>query len=138
MIVTPPALDRLMAYDWPGNVRELENVIERAVVLCPDREIGADLIPNHVAANARPETPDVVIPPEGVHFREVIIGHERRYIEAALEAAGNVQKRAAELLHIKPTTLNEMMKRYDIRPRRRKGGFDGDVDIVPEGVVDEP
>jgi hypothetical protein len=32
-----------------------------------------------------------------------------------------VQKRAAELLHIKATTLNEMMKRYDIRPRRRKG-----------------
>ena len=64
--------------------------------------------------------PDVVIPPEGIHFREVIIGHERRYIEAALEAAGGVQKKAAELLHIKPTTLNEMIKRYDIRPRRRK------------------
>jgi hypothetical protein len=35
-----------------------------------------------------------------------------------------VQKRAAELLHIKPTTLNEMIKRYDIRPRR-KGGTNG-------------
>jgi len=31
-----------------------------------------------------------------------------------------VQKRAAELLKIKPTTLNEMIKRYDIRPRRRR------------------
>jgi len=28
--------------------------------------------------------------------------------------------RAAELLRIKPTTLNEMIKRYDIRPRRKK------------------
>ncbi len=47
---------------------------------------------------------------------------ERRLIESTLEAAGGVQKRAAELLHIKPTTLNEMIKRYDIRPRRvRKG-----------------
>ena len=138
LILTAAALDRLMAYDWPGNVRELENVIERAVVLSTEREIGTDLIPNQVAANTRPEPPEVVIPPEGVHFREVIIGHERRYIEAALEAAGNVQKRAAELLHIKPTTLNEMMKRYDIRPRRRKGAFDGDVvDLTPEGVSDE-
>jgi DNA-binding NtrC family response regulator len=51
----------------------------------------------------------------------VLFGHERRYIDAALEAAGGVQKKAAELLHIKPTTLNEMIKRYDIRPRRRKG-----------------
>jgi hypothetical protein len=32
-----------------------------------------------------------------------------------------VQKRAAELLHIKPTTLNEMIKRHDIRPRRKRG-----------------
>jgi DNA-binding NtrC family response regulator len=119
IVLTPAALDRLMSYDWPGNVRELENVIERAVVLCPDREIGVDLIPDHVSAFPAPErSPDVVLPPEGIHFREVITGHERRYIEAALEAAGGVQKRAAELLRIKPTTLNEMMKRYDIRGRK--------------------
>jgi hypothetical protein len=31
------------------------------------------------------------------------------------------RKKAAELLFIKPTTLNEMIKRYDIRPKRRKG-----------------
>jgi two-component system response regulator PilR (NtrC family) len=110
LILTPDALDRLMSYDWPGNVRELENVIERAVVLSGEREI----------ANPIYEVPEVVIPPDGIHFREVIIGHERRYIEAALEAAGGVQKKAAELLHIKPTTLNEMIKRYDIRPRRRR------------------
>jgi len=125
LIVTPEALDRLMSYDWPGNVRELENVIERAVVLCPEREIGVDLIPDHVSANGHMDVPDVAIPAEGIHFREVIIGHERRYIEAALDAAGGVQKKAAELLHIKATTLNEMMKRYDIRTKRRRDD-DGD------------
>jgi DNA-binding NtrC family response regulator len=118
LILTPAAMDRLMAYDWPGNVRELENVIERAVVLCGEREIGPDLIPDHVSANPVFDVPDVVIPADGIHFRDVIIGHERRYIEAALEAAGGVQKKAAELLHIKPTTLNEMIKRYDIRTKR--------------------
>jgi len=131
MIVTPEAMDRLMAYDWPGNIRELENVIERAVVLCGEREIDVDLIPDHVGAGAVVEVPDVVIPADGIHFREVMIGHERRYIEAALEAAGGVQKRAAELLHIKATTLNEMIKRYDILPRRRKtGDTDGGGDEI--------
>jgi len=67
----------------------------------------------------------------------VIIGHERRYIEAALEAAGGVQKKAAELLHIKPTTLNEMIKRYEILPRRGKIGPGGRIEdesgvTVPE------
>jgi len=118
LILSPQALDLLMAYDWPGNVRELENVIERAVVLCPDREIGVDLIPDHVSGLPMTAAPTVTIPADGIHFREVIIGHERRYIEAALDAAGGVQKKAAELLHIKPTTLNEMMKRYEIRVRR--------------------
>jgi DNA-binding NtrC family response regulator len=128
LVLTPAALDRLMSYDWPGNVRELENVIERAVVLCPDREIGPDLIPDNVSGEPAVVTPDVVMPDEGIHFREVIIGHERRYIEAALEAAGGVQKRAAELLHIKATTLNEMIKRYGILPRRKKGpDADGDA-----------
>jgi DNA-binding NtrC family response regulator len=128
LIVTPAAMDRLMVYDWPGNVRELENVIERAVVLCGEREIDVDLIPDHVSQEAPTEIPDVAIPPEGIQFREIIIGYERRYIEAALEASGNVQKKAAELLHIKPTTLNEMIKRYDIRPRRKKAGSEETVE----------
>jgi hypothetical protein len=38
------------------------------------------------------------------------------------------RKRAAELLHIKPTTLNEMIKRYDIRPRRRRTGPEGETE----------
>jgi two-component system response regulator PilR (NtrC family) len=134
MILTPDAMDRLMSYDWPGNIRELENVIERAVVLCGDREIGTDLIPDNVSAEPPVDVANVVIPPDGIHFREVITGHERKYIEAALEAAGGVQKRAAELLHIKATTLNEMIKRYEILPRRRKLSSDAkeDFDMEPE------
>jgi DNA-binding NtrC family response regulator len=54
----------------------------------------------------------------------VVTNVEKRLIESTLEAAGGVQKRAAELLGIKPTTLNEMIKRYEIGPRRRKSGED--------------
>ena len=66
--------------------------------------------------------PQFVVPPEGISFKDVITDFEKRLIESTLEAAGGVQKRAAELLHIKPTTLNEMIKRYDIRPRRKRAG----------------
>jgi DNA-binding NtrC family response regulator len=122
LILTPEAMDRLASYDWPGNVRELENVIERAVVLGRGREIGPDLIPDHVSANPLHDLPPLVIPREGIRLEEVMLGQERRYIEAALEVAGGIQKKAAELLHVKPTTLNEKIKRYDIRPKRRKDG----------------
>src|SRR6202035_611209 len=118
--VTPDALDLLTEYDWPGNVRELENVIERAVVLSPGHTIGVELIPDHVRKAPHFQVPQFVVPPEGISFKDVITDFEKRLIESTLEAAGGVQKRAAELLHIKPTTLNEMIKRYDIRPRSKR------------------
>ena len=120
--LTADALDLLMDYDWPGNVRELENVIERAVVLTTSSRIDADLIPENVRSSPTFQIPRFVVPPEGISFKDVITNVEKRLIESMLEAAGGVQKRAAELLHIKPTTLNEMIKRYEIGPRRKKTG----------------
>ena len=128
MELAPEALDLLIDYDWPGNVRELENVIERAVVLATSPRIGIDLIPDHVRKTPAFQIPEVTVPPEGISFKEVITDFEKRLIESTLEAAGGVQKRAAELLHIKPTTLNEMIKRYDIRPRRRRAPVEADVE----------
>jgi two-component system response regulator PilR (NtrC family) len=128
--LTPDALDLMMEYDWPGNVRELENVIERAVVLTSGPRIDATLIPDHVRKTPSFQIPQFVVPPEGISFKDVITDFEKRLIESTLEAAGGVQKRAAELLHIKPTTLNEMIKRYDIRPRRKKAGS-ADDDAAP-------
>jgi two-component system response regulator PilR (NtrC family) len=118
--LSPEALDLLTEYDWPGNVRELENVIERAVVLSAGPRIGVELIPDHVRKAPNFQMPQFVVPPEGISFKEVITDFEKKLIESTLEAAGGVQKRAAELLHIKPTTLNEMIKRYEIRPRRKR------------------
>jgi two-component system response regulator PilR (NtrC family) len=120
--LTPEALDLLTDYDWPGNVRELENVIERAVVLTAGSRVGIELIPEHVRKAPNFAMPQFNLPPEGISFKDVITDFEKRLIESTLEAAGGVQKRAAELLHIKPTTLNEMIKRYDIRPRRKRQG----------------
>ncbi|MDO8793540.1 MAG: sigma-54 dependent transcriptional regulator [Vicinamibacterales bacterium] len=119
--LTPAALDLLLDYDWPGNVRELENVIERAVVLATSLRIDVDLIPEHVRRTPAFAMPSVVVPPEGLSFKDVITDFEKRLIESTLEAAGGVQKRAAEMLRIKPTTLNEMIKRYDINPKKKRG-----------------
>jgi two-component system response regulator PilR (NtrC family) len=130
--LTPEALDLLFEYDWPGNVRELENVIERAVVLSPGSRIDVDLVPDHVRSSRRFQMPQFIVPPEGISYRDAEIAFQRGLIESALEQAGGVQKRAAELLQIKPTTLNEMIKRYDIGTRRkRSSGAPADDDSPP-------
>ena len=115
--LTPRAMELLEAYHWPGNVRELENVIERAAVLSVKRRIGPELIPDVVKAAPAFELPHVDVPAEGIPFRKIVDDVEVRLIVRALEAAGGVQKRAAELLHVKPTTLNEMIRRHGIRAR---------------------
>jgi transcriptional regulator with GAF, ATPase, and Fis domain len=141
--LTPDALDLLVDYDWPGNVRELENVIERAVVLSPGSRIDVDLIPEQVRRKPTFQIPRVVVPPEGLSLKDVVSDFERRIIETTLETTGGVQKRAAELLRIKPTTLNEMIKRYEIGPRRKRSGSagsasDGEGGEVENGAADPP
>lgn len=37
--IHPLAQAQLLQYPWPGNVRELENVMRRAMVLCPDHVV---------------------------------------------------------------------------------------------------
>ena len=92
---------------WPGNVRELENIIERGVILCDGDtldyqhvQVDAD---DHVAA-----TVDAVRP-----LREV----ERDHISAALRVSGGKVSGhggAAELLGLKPSTLESRMKKLGI------------------------
>ena len=120
--LTPDAIRLLEAYHWPGNVRELENVIERAAVLTVKRQIGPELIPEVVKASPSFQLPHFDLPPDGIPFRKIIDSMEVRLIVRALEAVGGVQKRAAELLRVKPTTLNEMIKRHGIRSRGSRAG----------------
>jgi len=118
--VSPAALQSLLDYDWPGNVRELENVIERGVVLSTTETIDRDLIPDHVRSAPAFHMPQLTVPPEGISLKDVIASFERRLIESTLESTKGVQKEAARLLGLKPTTLNEMIKRHSIAiPRDR-------------------
>jgi len=118
--IASDAVQSLLDYDWPGNVRELENVIERAVVLSDGPVIGRRLIPEHVRSGQSFRLPQVVVPEEGISFRDVITGFEKRLIESSLKTSGGVQKKAAQLLGLKPTTLNEMIKRYNITLERKE------------------
>jgi len=120
LALSSESVQSLLDYDWPGNVRELENVIERSVVLANGPVVDRRLIPEHVRSGSSFRLPNVVVPEEGISFRDVITGFEKRLIESSLETSGGVQKRAAQLLGLKPTTLNEMIKRHNISLERKE------------------
>jgi transcriptional regulator with PAS, ATPase and Fis domain len=46
--ISQEALSLLMFHDYPGNIRELENIIEHALVLCPEGEIGIHCLPENL------------------------------------------------------------------------------------------
>jgi len=112
--ISPQAMEALLDYHWPGNVRELENVIERAVVLSTGEVLGVDLLPSQVRHPESVGLPPPSLPANGIAFKEAVSEYERQIIIKALQASNGVQKRAAELLQVKPTTLHEMMKRLNI------------------------
>jgi two-component system response regulator PilR (NtrC family) len=115
--VTPDAMRILMDHSWPGNVRELENTIERAVVLCTGERITNELLPEYLRYPVKTDQPATVVPAEGLSLKDAVSQYERAMILQSLELANGVQKKAAELLQLKPSTLNEMMKRLGIHTR---------------------
>jgi DNA-binding NtrC family response regulator len=112
---TPEALKALVEFSWPGNVRQLENVIERAVALSFGKEdLGREDLPREVLDEGTVELPLLQVGGDGFSLDEVLATYEQRMLYQALEHAGWVKTRAAELLKIKRTTLIEKMKRLGI------------------------
>jgi transcriptional regulator with GAF, ATPase, and Fis domain len=120
---TAPELDaatlgRLRAYAWPGNVRELRSVIERALVLHPERGLAAlDLAPEPVGsraaeAGAAPATPDA----DDLTLRDNLDRLERSLILEAHRRSGGVRREAARLLGIDPRNLAYYFRKHGLDP----------------------
>lgn len=111
--VTEDVMEILMSYDWPGNIRELENLMERAVVLTKSKLISRENLPPFLLASQE-ETKAVVSVNNELDLKENIQTFQKKAIISALKQAKGIQKKAANLLGVKPTTLNEMIKRLNI------------------------
>ncbi|MCD4750089.1 MAG: sigma-54 dependent transcriptional regulator [Thermoanaerobaculales bacterium] len=111
---TPQAMDALTAYYWPGNVRELENAVERAVVLTQEEYIDLETLPQVIRNDERRPVVQAEVPASGLDFREAMADFQTQLIKAALKRSDNVQRRAARLLRLSPTTFNEMIHRLGI------------------------
>jgi two-component system response regulator PilR (NtrC family) len=112
--LTDEVWDILMGYHWPGNVRELENLIERAVVFTKTKIVDSSSLPSFLLAPRSAASPE---PPAGVKstaLKEQLQSFQRQVIVDTLRKTRGVQKQAAKMLGLKPTTLNEMIKRLKV------------------------
>jgi transcriptional regulator with PAS, ATPase and Fis domain len=104
----------LDAYAWPGNVRELENLIERAIVFSRSKVITRESLPPFLLATETAPEGWLASTEESLDLRERTQSFQKKIILTALKKTKGVQKQAARLLGVKPTTLNEMIKRLEI------------------------
>jgi two-component system response regulator AtoC len=115
--ISSDAMDQLMSYTWPGNVRQLEHALESAVALSGERMI---LEPGDLDLPDVSLTPDLArmfaldVPESGVNFEELMTGIERRLLERALAKSGGNKARAANMLHMKRTTLISKFKSLEV------------------------
>jgi transcriptional regulator with GAF, ATPase, and Fis domain len=106
------SLDALQRYAWPGNVRELRNVIERAMIRASGRVLRIEL---PASAPVTPPTANGGASTADLH--EV----EREHILRVLRDTGwriRGKAGAAEVLGLKPTTLEARMSKLGIRRPR--------------------
>ena len=103
--VPQETIDKLQLYSWPGNVRELENFVERAVILSVDGLLLLDDMPHCPLIH--------VSPPPSMTLNDC----ERNHIISILKSTNwrvSGEKGAANVLKVKPTTLEAKMKRLGI------------------------
>jgi two-component system, NtrC family, nitrogen regulation response regulator NtrX len=106
------ATEALMKYAWPGNVRELRNLMERIVILHPQRRIEARHLSLDASRGRAAKSSDGY-----GSLHEVKESAEREYILRKLEeTSGNVSL-ASELLGLERSNLYRKMKALGIAPK---------------------
>jgi len=121
--LSPRTMRTLATYAYPGNIRELENIVDHAVTLCDGDLLTEHDLPAHILAHEerasappRPDPEPAASPlfTEGRSLDDQLETYEKDMLLAALDRAGGVRKRAAELLGIKYRSLRHRLAKYGL------------------------
>jgi two-component system NtrC family response regulator len=109
-----PDVERLFyEYSWPGNVRELENLIERLMIMSPGGVITPADLPKSFKETAHDDLYIESVPADAKLY-DTLTMIEKTMILRALKKTGYIQSRAAELLGIGKSGLNQKIKKYNL------------------------
>ncbi len=111
--INTEAVKLLYDYQWKGNVRELENIIERSIIFCQNNMITASDLPLHIRQDMSSFL-DLNGIPEDAGLTETLTAVEKRMIQNAMRLSKNVQTKAAQLLGIGKSNLNQKLKKFDL------------------------
>lgn len=112
---TQAAIKALQSFEWTGNVRELRNIVERIIIMMPQKEISDKDVFKIVPPSPSGMDDIMNINNSFQDFKEKA---ERAFILRQLEANDWNISKTAELLDIQRSHLYAKMKKYDIEKGR--------------------
>ena len=116
-ILGPGAEEALRAQTFSGNVRQLFNTLERATILKPSGRLDARFF----AERPAPQPGPTASPAEATETIRPLEDVEREHLRRALRHTGGKiygDDGAAQLLGLKPTTLQSRMKKLGVDRRK--------------------
>jgi len=104
---TEGALAKMMKFHWPGNVRELKNRVERAWVVCRQKEIGE--------SDLDFETSSAVLAQESLHAQQkrIVKALQKGRIQELLRAANGNKTQAAKLAGMHPRSFFRLISKHN-------------------------
>lgn len=115
------ALHAIEEHTWPGNARELENVMETAIILSGARH---SIFASDIRLGAGPKTAQQphpareILPSGGLDYQKALETFELDLLTQALARTRGNKTAAADLLHLKRTTLSARMRVLESRMPR--------------------
>ncbi|HEY0135324.1 MAG TPA: helix-turn-helix domain-containing protein, partial [Nannocystis sp.] len=115
MRVTEAGVARLREHSWPGNLRELANALERATIVSTGQLLG----PESFEFATRPTSPRAQVSAPAGNDGPILTLEEAQaeHIQRVLQRTGGRiygPGGAAELLAVKPSTLQSKMKKLGV------------------------
>ncbi len=107
--IDPAFIDYVMSLELKGNVRELKNIIEREVILSEDGYLRCTACLNPFDyKNYITDIPD-----SGINLNEYLSNIEKDLLNKALQKAGGVKTKAAELLGLSFREFRYRLSKYE-------------------------
>lgn len=102
---TAEAMKIMQCYHWPGNIRQLRNIVERAMILSPEKLIDSDTV---LAAGGKDFSKLHVLKQHSINEVDEetkLQNYEKEYILNVLKQVNGNKTEAAKILGIGRTTL---------------------------------
>lgn len=110
--ISEEALICLQKYSFPGNARELENLIERALAICPTGDVQVAHLPIELQGQ-QPQIVSALPTAKPVDVHKSLEENEREYIQAVLESVDGNRTQAAKVIGIDRVSLWRKLKKFE-------------------------